>query len=462
VTATKLYGPRTADVNDADNSNHTFKEATRIKYEDDGDDAWTGATPVVAFGDITKTTDVDIFSFRNLERYTGPVTFRVMTSGISLLNPKITLLDSRGRVLATRTAAGQVGGADLSITLPKSADRATYFLKVERAAATDPFGIGRFGVAVTLDPRLTTPVAEINQVLRGHYETLDESDLKKLFDAEPADELFEMDDHTDDTVALAERMRADNTLGTAFSAIGSLQDAVDVDFHRARAPRLTTSTPVSATITIAPFQVNGVMPDIQLVNGNGAALPVTVLTNGNGVMVLQSTGLRAGSDYYVRAANAPGQAATGNYQINLRFSTQAVALETFVSGNVPATGASTTLYVAEPQLFHLLLSSANGVGVTMTIRDLANNVVYTLASNGPAASAAPVLLQPGEYRIEFTTAGEAAFVTLKGLPLSDPIGAVVVNPTQTPPYQTPGQPGTNTYPTGTITTKPYLFSSLIS
>ncbi len=463
VTAiTKLYGVRTADINDADKSNGIIKEATRLKYSDDGDDAWTGTTPVVSYGDITKTTDIDFYSFRNLRNYTGPITFRVLSKGVSLLNPKVSVYDSGGRLLMSRTAAGQVGGADLAVTLPRAISRETYFIKVESASATEPFRVGRFGIAATLDSLNKTPLATTNSVLRGHNEMLQESDLQKLFRPEEADQLFEMDDHTDDSAGLAERMEGGNSLGTVFNSIGSIQDAADVDFHRVRAPFLTSSGLSTGTITVTPFEINGVMPAVQLLDSLQQPVPLSVLTKGAGVMVLQATGLRAGTDYYIRVSSAGGAAVTGNYNINVRFSAQSTSLETFANGSLPATGATSKVFVAQPQLFHFLLSTSNGVGVTLTLRDGANQVVFTLTSNGTPTSATPVILQPGEYRIQLTpTAGQPTIVTLKGASLSDPIGAIVIDPTKTPAYQTPGTPGSYTYPTGTVTTKPYLFSSLV-
>ena len=461
VTAiNSLYGARQADANEIDDHpNDTLKRASRLKYEDDGSDAWTGATPLVAFGDITRSKDVDLYSYRNLSNYSGPATFRVLSSGISLLNAKLSVLDSRGKIIASAVKANQVGGGEVSIRLPQLSRGATYYVKVEAASASETFSIGRYGLALTLDQRVTTPLAETNEVLRGPYESIDSENTDELFSRDPDDYLIHQDDHTDDTALLAERMESSNSLGTAFFATGSIQDATDVDFYRVREPR-TGAAFTTATITVTPLQTNGIIPQVEFLDESQKPVPLTILTNANGVQVLQATGLEPGSDYFVRVSNVSGQTIPGNYNLDVRYSTQATTLETFVTATVQGT-ASSRLYIAEPQLFHLLLSTTNGVGVTMTIRDLSNRLLYTLSSNGPAASGLPLLLQPGEYRVEFTTASNlSANVNLRGLPLSDPIGAVVINPTQRPPYQTPGNPGTNTYPTGTVTTKPYLFSSV--
>jgi hypothetical protein len=455
---TSLYGSRLADANEIDDHpNDTLKRASRLKYEDDGSDAWTGTTPLVAFGDITEAKDVDLFSFRNLGNYSGPATFRVLSSGISLLNARLSILDSKGKVLATAVKANPVGGGEVSIRLPQLTRGATYYVKVMAASATETFAIGRYGLALTLDQRITTSLAAINEVLRGPYESIDSENTDELFSSDPDDYLIHQDDHTDDTALLAERMDSSNSLGTAFQAVGSIQDATDVDYYRVRGPRTALTT---ATLTVTPLQTNGIMPQVELLDATQRPVPLTILTNGNGVLVLQATGLRPGSDSYLRVSNVPNQTVPGNYNVDVRFSAQSTTLETFVNATISGTAFS-RLFIAEPQLFHLLLSTTNGVGVTLTIRDLSNRVLYTLSSTGPAASGQPLLLQPGEYRVEYSNASNlSAQVNLRGLPLSDPIGAVVINPTQRPPYQTPGQPGSNTYPTGTVTTRPFLFSSV--
>ena len=221
-----------------------------------------------------------------------------------------------------------------------------------------------------------------------------------------------------------------------------------MDYYRVRVPRISTTQVSNLTITLTPYSINGVMPDIQLFDKSQKPVGYTVLSNGNGAMVIQAVGLKNNDDYFLRIANSPGQTTTGNYHANLRFGKTATTLQTFFSGAIPEIGASSTVYVAEPQLFHLLLSTSNGVAVTMSIEDLAGNTLFTLTSNGLPTSTKPVLLQPGQYRIRLSINGQSTTVTLRGDSISDPIGSVVVDPNQAPLYPTPGNPGTNTYPNG--------------
>lgn len=452
------YGNRLPDVNETPGKgNDTTKLATRLKYEDSGNEAWTGNVPLVSFGDITRSTDVDVFVYQNLLNYTGPLSFRVLTLGISLLNPKVSILDAQGKVMVSKISQPS-SGTDLTLTLLTSTAGAKYYLRVE--AAGNPFNTGRYAMAVMLNQRLTTPVSTITNIMQGPYDNLVSDDLEELFSEYPEDSLFKQDDSTDDKASSANRLLSNNSLASTFNVVGSLQNAGDVDYYRVRVPRLSTSTVSHLTVTLTPYSINGVMPDIQLFDKSQKPVAYDVLSNGNGSRVIQAIGLKVNDDYFLRIVNPAGQVNTGNYQANLRFGKTATTLQTFFTGSIPATGAASTVYVAEPQLFHLLLSSNNGMSVTMNLEDMSGSTLYSLTSQGLPASNKPFLLQPGQYRIRLITNGQPMTVTLRGDSLSDPIGSVVVDPNQTPRFPTPGKPGTNTYPNGTVTTKPYLWLSL--
>ncbi|MBL8823223.1 MAG: matrixin family metalloprotease [Planctomycetia bacterium] len=456
---TFLYGSRLPDLNEKPGKgNGTTKLATRIEYEDSGDDAWTGSTPLVAFGDIARSTDIDVFEFRSPQDYTGPLSFRVLTRGISLMNPRLSVLDERGRLIQTTVQAAS-GGTESVITLPASVPGSKYYVRVEAASPVGVFNSGRFGLAITLDSELTTSLDSIRQILAGPFDRFSQDDLNDFFD-DHEDDLFDEDDLTNEDQATAEKLVSINSLTTSFQQIGSLQAQEDVDFYRVRVPRLSSTNLANLVLTITPYTINGVMPDVQLLDKQQIPVPLTVLSNGNGVMVLQVTGLRSNNDYYFRLANAPGQSATGNYQFQAQFSRSATTLSTLLQGTVPVSGATSTLYLARPQLFHLLLSTSNNVAATLTIETLSGQVLYSLSTSGPAASNAPLLLQPGEYRVRVNPSNQPADILLRGDNISDPVGSVVLNPNQAPLYPTPGNPSTNTYPNGTTTSQQYLWLSL--
>jgi hypothetical protein len=124
--------------------------------------------------------------------------------------------------------------------------------------------------------------------------------------------------------------------------------------------------------------------------------------------------------------------------------------------------------VGESQLFQFLLSAGGsgapaGSAVQMTITDQSGNVVYSLSAGaGDTVSSAALFLTPGAYVLRFTGLAPAGgpvptlSYSLMGESISDPIGAVINDPTQTPIYTSPTTPGGFLYPTGTQTKNPYL------
>lgn len=462
-----LYGARAADANDLDKENSTLKEATRLRYPHLDTAAEDGSLPLVGYGDITTRGDVDTFWVKPLPGYRGPVTVRVQTGGVSLLDAKVTLLDTAGRAVATGVASG-TGNGFVALTFKSVIPGEKYYIRVE-AAPGSAFAVGRFAVGVTLD-RLAKPTATpLEKVLTGPYDSLSYEDQYALF-TNPNGAVFADDLHTDDTAAAANALPTvpGYAANTRYQTIASLADAADVDVYRVTAPR---STSVVLTASVRAVSPNGLPPRVEVLDANLNRVPVTVLANGNGTFTVQAAGLpgnRASYDVRVFAPNG----SAGNYALDVQFGTTPAASREFAAGTFAAPGdqLGATLYVAQTQLFGLTLSATgSGGAVRMTITNAAGAVVYQLlASAGETVSGVGVLLPPGEYRVTFTAvagaggAGPASF-SLRGATLSDPVGPVAGDPTLAPQYKAPAPgptpaPPQYLYPTGTLTTDPFLWT----
>lgn len=459
-----LYGVRAIDVNEVAGGNNTIRNATRLKFSQDSS-GYNGSTPVIGFGDIGTQTDVDFFDVRTLAGYTGPMTFRVQTTGISLLTPRVSLIDSSGRVLQTRIGAN-TNGTVVTIRIPSSVPDGQYFLRIE-ADASSSFKQGRYGVAVTFD-RLLGPLGiSIDQVLRGRYETLKPEAVDQLF-KDPSVTLFEDDLHTDDTIVGAINLRqgpgqpSDRDL----EAVGTLSDATDVDIYSIRAPRATaTISNWVLTVSLRGVGRNGTIPDIQVLNKNAVPLPARVIVNGNGQFVVQLQNIPSRESYFIRLTNrAPG--ISGNYSLNVNFGNVAAELNVLPSGALTSANRFTSefaFYVARSQLFSFLLESTNSTRpVIMTIRDLAGTVLYRqVVGPGLPTSGISKMLLPGEYRISFKSTAAANF-RLLGSRITDPIGVIYNSTIFVPQYvDNPAVP-TYIFPYDPVTptTNPYGFDFL--
>lgn len=456
-----LYGARQPDINEGSNGNNTQNRATQIQFDDD-------SRPAAAFGDLTTLQDVDYYRIDTPDDYSGPMTIRVLTAGISLLSPRITLTDRDGNAIATAQSTNPAG-ASVNLTLPQVEADGRYYLRVERATA-DNSGIGRYGLAVTFDNLVSIRPSTIEHVLRGPYENLSHSEVAKLF--RPSRLLLNPDNGADDTPAGAsvlESSRGGEKI-THFGMIASLEHSADVDYYRIEVEFGETQTNV-LTATAAGLLASTVPPRLVLLDETLAPVAHTVLANGNGTFTIQAAGVAEGA-YYLRVSNSSLGAAPGNYSFSIDLGGRVANLQTYASGSLSLKRptAQQTLYVAKPQLFQLLLSATGtgasvGAPLSATITNESGAVVMTLAGRvGETVSGPAILLAPGPYSIRYSIqlppgALPVSF-TLRGLQISDPIGPVREDTTLTPRYVDPANPNQFLYPNGVASLEAFFWTIL--
>jgi Matrixin len=466
-----LYGVRSLDPHESSNGNDTMSSATQIQFPG----AYTGTTPLVTFGDISTNKDVDFYSLRTPSNYNGPITFQLSSAGISLLTTKLTVMDQNGNVLGAAQAASDFGDS-VSVHLDQSSSNATYYLKVE-GATHDVFGIGSYALATTFDATNTVTPAALESVMRGPYQNLSVGDINALF-LNPGQVLFNNQNGGGgggsggggSGSATQLSPTPGYALNTHFATLASLSSPTEVDSFRVSTPNTSNGQGLVLTATVRAVAPNGVAPRVTILDGNQKPIDAQILANGNGVFTVQATGLKAGGSYCLSVSSDGSTAGVGNYALNATFSSTAASLTSFVGGSVAATAPvqSYHFYVGESQLFQFLLSASGqgapaGSAVQMTITDSSGNIVYSLSADvNDTVSSNALFLKPGAYTLSFTALAPAGgpipamSYNLSGESLSDPIGAVLNDPTQTPVYTSPTLPGVFLYPDGTKTTNPFL------
>lgn len=457
-----LYGTRAPDANEGSNGNDTIGRATRVNDPS----GYQGFTPLVGYGDITTSGDVDVFEVHNLASYGGPITFRLQTAGVSLLAAHMVVTGQNGAVLATATGSGVAGGV-LNLTLPSSLPDEKYFVRVSGAPGAFA-DVGRYGLGITFNNLLQPTILPLGRVLRGPYESLDDSDLQDVF-TDPQGGFYNDDHGSDDSAALAGALKPMPGFPdkSRYTITGSLSSATDTDFYSLLAPQSDTGT-VTLTTVLRAIGPNGTTPRVQMFRVIDEAtmtlepVAASILANGNGTFAVQAVGVPANTDYVLRVSNAP---APGNYALEASFLTRPALVTTFSSGTV-ATGSKlhSTLFVARSQVFGFALSATGPVGasVQFSLINAAGRSVFSLTTTaGDTVTATTPLIAPGKYRLRVITAGPAGAIdfSLSGGVITDPIGPQPVNSTTAPQYQNPTQPGSYLYPTSptTQTTDPYLF-----
>lgn len=457
-----LYGVRQPDMNEGSNGNNVPDRATRITFDD-------GEFPGIAFGDLTTVQDVDYYRIDTPDQYSGPMTVRVQSTGISLLAPRMTLTDRDGNMLAA--ALGVVpAGNTVTVTLPSVTPDDRYYLRVERATF-DAFAIGRFGVAVTFDGLLTVSQASINAALLGPYDTLSPSELAKLF--RPGQQYLNPDDGENDTPpgAFVLEPRHGGDAITHFRTVASLESPNDVDFYRFTVDFGETQANV-LTASVSGLLGSFVPARIDLFDDQLQPVPTTILANGNGTFTVQSSAL-AERDYFLRVSRNPIGSASSNYSLTIDLGGRTASMQTYGSGTLSPKQsiAQQTLYVGKTQIFQFLLSasgtgSALGSLVTMTMTNELGAVVASLNGRvGETVSGPAVLLTPGPYFIRYSASLPLGFspvnFSFRGLSISDPIGPVRQDRTMDPRYVDPKNPNQFLYPNGQATLDAFIWTTII-
>jgi hypothetical protein len=441
-----LYGPRPTDRSEG--SNGSFARATNL-------DASDGA-PAFAFGDITTNADADVYRFQ--ADAAGPVTVRLLTSGISLLRPRVTVYDEAGNVLARGTSTDPPGGV-VSLTFDATGG-GKYFVKVE-GATRNVFGIGRYGLAVT-PAGAGVPTDQIDAFLRGPYDSLSPSDIQKAWE-DPSGVLVNDDGGGDGGPGGATKLTPAGA--GRFTATGSLNGPGSADYYRVVTPAVRGPATLVAAVTA--FGPNGIVPQLELYDAAGNRVAADVVANGAGGFAIQAAGLRANKQYVVRVVGGTA----GNYQLVVDTNQAGPLVTDMAAGTLAAATPAKRydFYVAQSQLFHFALAAGAQSGVQMTVLDSTGATVLTLsAAAGQTASGTPALLAPGHYTVRFEAtdplgAAGTSF-RLRGATVSDPVGPVLVNPSSTPQYLAPNPPSPTQiylYPGGFYSATPYFWLAKI-
>lgn len=464
VSLQNLYGTRTPDLNDQAKSNGTMKTATTIRGNE-LTSGYTGATPLIAYGDVTKASDVDYFQLSAYTGYTGPVTFELRTAGISQLQANLSIYDQKGELVGQVRSQGNLN-QDLTFHLASTDGTSKYYVRID-AGTSGLAAVGTYALVVKYDALLQTPETTIDAVARGHYDYLDTNDVQALLT--PGTSVLLNDDrHTDDSAVSGRAMRS--TAGfakfTHYDTVASISDGADFDFYKVNTPKAVSGQPLVMTFTVRALETGGLLPALAVFDGSGKSVPVQVLANGLGVYTVQSTAMLPGKRYTLRvgAAVAQGPFSSGNYAMQVRFGTVAAELTPFVSGTLSASQSSAVhqLDVSQMQLFQFAMQSTGAstigqVAIQMAVFNQQGDLIYQLV--GPAGemrSATSTLLIPGTYFVRMSAVSQydlpipAIGFQLMGTGLSDPIGPIPGDPTGSPSTGSNGSPGpTFTWQNGT-------------
>ncbi len=465
-----LYGTRAPDADEGAKGNDIRARATAFRLPTD----YRGETPLVVFGDITTTSDVDFYKFtiptdgNDDDHSDRTVTIRMQTAGASLLAPRMRIVDASGRMLANRISQSITGDV-LQVQINNLTEGDTYFIKVQ-SATNNEFGVGRYGLSVRFDNTSSISDQVIDQLLRGPFSKLDASAIDTFF-RNSGDILVSPEEAIDTRATAVKLTGTAGYSGIRFEATGSISKSEDVDFYRFTAP--ATGSVLTATVW-TPDQT-GFEPEIALIDADGNRVMARVLANGDGTSTLQYDNATPGSTYYLQVSLGANAAQDkGNYFVTARFGSISAELTTFTTGVLSESDRndSNRIYVGEASLMHFVLTvgpSSPGTSVRMTIMNASGTTVYNVeAQSGGSASRSSDLLVPGMYTViveVVNPSGLPITYTIQGSVQSNPVGPATIDSTLNPQYVTPPPPNTISafaYPSGPVSYDPSILPGYIN
>jgi hypothetical protein len=443
--------------------------------------SFNGSTPIVAYGDINSAQTLVVYSFTPPSNVHGDVTVRLVTAGLSLLDPLVSVVDASGKLLGSASST-DLGGGAVTIQLPALSLGSTYYAEVQ-AATPGPFDSGRFGLAVSFHHDDEISASQLDSVLRGPNESLTADQIAQLFGESEGVSAGSQIPGTSLATAVALSTTPGFAPHTRFEAIANMHQLPTQGYYRFQAPAATGIEPLVLTAGLDMSSSEGNRGQIDLLDATGSVVPSVVLMQASGVETIQATGLTPGAIYFLRISTSNGDDSTSSGDKS-EGGGQAVLVADFLEGTtIDRTLETNTLTAATPQASSMLFvarsgffqtqltasttTSAEGGAVQMTILDENGNVVLDITARaGGAAVVGGVMLTPGPYTIKFSaTLGEddsspALTYSVEVRPLSDPIGVVVHNPTYKPIYVSPTKSIVPYwYPDGSQSTIPYLWRS---
>jgi hypothetical protein len=427
-------GDRTPDAFDKVAPNETLATASLLTTT--GDAGWNGGeAPIIAWAELQSSSDVDFFRINATPDYTGTVSFRLQTTGLSQLRGRIQVYNAAGQLVGSANATAS--NTDLRVAVSGTTGNETFYVKVS-ASNNSMVGEGTYAIVATCDNEVKASTSFIRNVVATIGQDLDANSLSKLLrDGEDYNESKEFDSESGRNVVQATSLQST----AKFFSLGNIATATDVDLYKFR----VATDGQRLTASIRSIDSSALLPALALVDKQGNDYPVTVLANGMGQYTIQSAGLQSNRSYYLKVDGLTdaGPYAVGRYKVTMRLGTDVVSHSDYASGTL-TTSAPSQFFKFElqtTQMFQWAVqadpgSAAGQATVEVALFDAAGNMKYRLVGlPGQLRTADALLLGKGTYyvRIALTPIGNANPVPitykLKGSLISDPISVVGSDPT---------------------------------
>lgn len=460
----ELYGQRRLDPNDLDallNNNDIRERATSLAVS--GEAPSQGLYPTLAFADLQSPGDQDWFVFESPEGYGGQITFQVISSGISMLPPRLSLYDKDG-ILLQQVASTAPSGDILSISASALESEGKYYLAIDTTAVD---ATGSYTLVAKLDEVNVLDETSLLAAARNGELARFEPDEIAEYLADPENFLLGDDGHSDDDEANAITLEteAGYAAQTRFRRIASLSDASDRDVYKLETVQFPVDDPRYLLVTLRSAVIGGLVPRLELSDSDGQPLPGELILNGRGEYAVQIRDIPAGEIFIRVGTDSLLDFQSGNYELDIDYLREPIQLNPRAQGQAQfGIKQYHALHVAESTLMHFGLSAASLPAaanslIWATVYDAAGAIVYQgLTRPGEFRTANTIYLAPGSYAVEIEIADpilDGLSYQLFGVEIGDGQGPTFSDPSASPFDR--NNNGQYVYPDNVLSTSTFVF-----
>jgi len=412
-----LYDPRQVDQHELLSSSGSAAAPLSIT------DASGKYTTSLVEAELNTIGSQEIYSFT-----TGATplsaTVSLRTSGLSLLEPSLTVTDALNNVILFASSTNPLAG-DLSGHLNFQAN-STYYITVQ-SPASNLFAIGLYHLTVQPDQVTLSTGTTPTPTMTGHLHGAFASAIPLTATS---------------TVAGVRQM---------YRYRASISDSTDTDYYVLTAPANPNGTHAVMTITGRAIESGALDPNVLVYNAAGKLVNAKVLTHQDGTFTIQVPDTVPGNVYYmeVLAQNSTGPNNIGNYSLSIDFRTPVVHMIILATGVLqdtttdnsaaPASFADLELDLKVPMTIQFILSvwtdpsaatstPSPDQAVQMTIKDSSGNIVAQLTTLVGQSQSVTMILPAGTYYItlqnmEQSPGEPALYFELDAVILTQPLGS---------------------------------------
>ncbi len=386
---------------------------------------------------ISQDTQDDVYSFKTPASVANGLSVSLQQWGLGLDSPGLKVYDALGNLVATTPPSASVSsGATLHLNF--ATPNATYYVEADTGTINSSEA-GTYQVSISFAaPSTGTPSS--NFVLAAPWFGA------KIGGTAQANTNF--------SAAANLVTPAGDAPMSRYEAIEGIASSQPQQFYRFNTLHAPVGQVQYMTVSVQTLNLGSLQPWISVLDSNAKVLGSQILTEQDGIAVVQVALPAASTQFTVEVSSAQvgGAQAMGNFFLDVTFGTAQANLATVAGGSLPATPAgsqparaSVGLAVAQSELFtFVLVGSASNSGtdaiLQMTLLDSSGNVVSTLSTPASLAASMTVFLPQGSYTIligAYSPSNQPIpqlYYTLDGTNITDPIRG-------TPPTGTGGTTG---------------------